>query len=417
MKRRPQVDTFDVAKQRGAYDECPVLPLDKDPQICLSRNDREQPFFLICEHDTILAQMTGEGRIGFVGAAVLHFDIRPGDFVYIPAGVPHRYAPSTESIQYRYKAAKAGLEAVAWYCPQCRTELHRVVWDTARELPQEGYLRATSAFRDDETLRRCKSCGTLHPTPDISGSRWAEVAAELRAETGTQRLPPTGEVLAIAPHPTKQPLRENVYWIGRMANAQLVPMFPYLDPGSIVPCISLFTGGPDSAVGHFVHSNSLDEILVNFGAMESYIKPGVARVGTKVHGVGNMNHKNEPDGFAAINVITQRHPTDAGQQEAVTFICHSCKHELFKREYDGNPHASPDSEYFAPGLPTLATIIESSLTAEAYNRLGDDIVCPKCGAHNERFPLQNWGWSEYRQKTQGTLRSMRALAAAAKERA
>jgi rubredoxin len=414
MARRPQVDTFEAAAKRGAYDECPVLPLDKDPQLCLSRNDRQQPFFLICQHDCLLAQLSGEGRIAFQGASVLNFDMRPGDFVYIPAGVPHRYTPATPSIQYRYKAQKAGLEAVAWYCPQCNAELHRDVWDTARELPQEGYLRATSAFRDDEGLRRCRQCGTIHAPPDVSGSRWAEVAAELRAETGTAPLPPTSSTLAIAPHPTKQPLRENVYWVGRMANAQLVPMFPYLEPGSIVPCISLFYGGPDSVVGHFVHANSVDEVLVNFGAVESYIKPGLARVGTKVHGVGTHSAKPEPDGFAAINVITQRHPTDAGQRETVTFICHSCKHELTKHEYDGNPAASSDSEFFAPGLPTLATIIESSRTAEDYNALGDDIVCPKCGAHNERFPMRIWGWSEYRRKTQGTVRSMRALALASK---
>jgi hypothetical protein len=416
MARRPQVDTFEAAQKRGAYDECPVLPLDKDPQLCLSRNDREQPFFLICQHDCVLAQLSGEGRIAFADASVLHFDMRPGDYVYIPAGVPHRFSPKTASIQYRYKALNAGLEGVAWYCPQCRTELHRDVWDTARELPQEGYLRATSAFAENEALRHCRQCGTVHPAPDLAGNRWAEVASELRGETGTAKQPPAQEALAIARHPTKQPMCENVYWIGRMANAQLVPMFPYLDPGSIVPCISLFYGGPDSAVGHFVHSNSVDEILVNFGAVESYIKPGVARVGTKIHGVGNMNGKPEPDGFAAINVITQRHPTDVGQQEAVTFICHSCKHELAKKEYDGNPKTSPDSEYFVPGLPTLATIIESSRTAEDFNALGEDIVCPKCGTHNQRFPLQIWGWADYRRKTQGTVRSMRALEAAAKAR-
>src|SRR5215469_5526071 len=182
MARRPQVDTFELATRRGNYDEYPVLPFDKDPQLCLSRNRREQPFFLICQYDCVLAQLSGQGRITFQDASVRYFEMEPGDLVYVPGGVPHRYSPRTESIQYRYKAQPTGLEGVAWYCPECGRQLHREVWDTSIELPQEAYLRTTAFFSNTEALRRCSACNALHHPLDISNYQWTEVAAELRRE-------------------------------------------------------------------------------------------------------------------------------------------------------------------------------------------------------------------------------------------
>ena len=410
MARRPQYDTLSQIGQRGAFDEYPIFPPGKDPQLCLSRNDCAQPFHLICQHDTILAQLSGTGRVEFQGGSVRYFDLKMGDFVYVPAGFAHRYTAATPSIQYRYKPEKPGLEAVAWYCPRCSAEIHRETWDTERELPQEGYVRATARFNADAALRTCKSCGTVHPAIDVSRFKWAEIAQELRAEFGGAPQPPTGEALAIAPHPWKQPLRENVYWIGRETYAQLIPMFPYLDPGSIVPCVSVFYGGPGTNVGSFVHVNTLDEVVLNFGSVQSYMKPGFARIGTKTHGVGSFDAADPPDGMSTVNVITQRHPIGAHQDESIIFLCHSCKQEILRRDYDGNPPTRSDAEYYTPEMPTLATIVESSVTAEAFNALGEnEIACPKCGAANRPFPLRNWGWDEYRRRTRSTLSARHSM--------
>jgi 3-hydroxyanthranilate 3,4-dioxygenase len=415
MARRPQYDTLAQIGQRGAYDEYPIFPPGKDPQLCLSHNDRAQPFHLICEQDTVLAQLSGTGRISFVGGEVRYFDMKPGDFVYVPAGFAHRYTAATPAIQYRYKAEHPGLEAVAWYCPKCAAEIHRETWDTARELPQEGYLRATVRFNADAALRTCKTCGTVHPAVDVSQLRWGDIAKELRAEFGGAAQPSTGEALEIRPHSWKQPRRENVYWTARETYAQLIPLFPYLDAGSIVPCVSVFYGGPGTNVGSFVHVNTLDEVLVNFGSVQSYAKPGFARIGTKTHGVGSFDPADPPDDMSTINVITQRHPIGAHQEESIFFVCQSCKQEILRRDYDGNPPARPDAEYYTPDMTTFATIIESSRTAEAYNALGDkEIACPKCGAANRPFPLRNWGWDEYRRRTLSTLRAMRSMAEATK---
>ena len=171
---------FKEARNAGPYDEFPVLLEEIDPQLHLSRNDRPQPFFLVCEHDTVLVQMSGESIVEFKEAPVLYHTTEPGDFVYIPAGTPHRIIPRTESIHLRFKARNAGMEGVAWYCPQCGEEVWREEWDTAEDLPQEGYWRACQGFNTSKAKRTCRRCGAEHPGADITGTHWPETAAAVR---------------------------------------------------------------------------------------------------------------------------------------------------------------------------------------------------------------------------------------------
>jgi 3-hydroxyanthranilate 3,4-dioxygenase len=179
--RKPFVDTFAEASNYGPYDELPILPPDTDPQVHVSRNDRPQPFYLVCEKDSMLVQMTGEARIDLKHPEVRSYAMTTGDFVYIPAGTPHRILPKTTSMQHRYKARQPGLEGLAWYCENCGDEIAREVWDTAAELPQRAYLRITSTFNELPERRTCKSCGTVHPEVDIAGLRWEDIVRTLES--------------------------------------------------------------------------------------------------------------------------------------------------------------------------------------------------------------------------------------------
>ena len=171
--------TYKEAKKRGFFDEYPMLPDDVDCQMHLSRNNKPQPFYLICEKDTVLAQMSGEASVEFKESSVLTFKMELGDYIYVPAGTPHRITPVTESIQYRYKAPQAGLEGVSWFCSGCGNEVTRVEWDTKEEISQQQYLDATTQFNQDESMRTCSSCGEVHAPVDIDGNQWTEIAAEL----------------------------------------------------------------------------------------------------------------------------------------------------------------------------------------------------------------------------------------------
>lgn len=180
LPRKKTFAIFREAEDVGAYDERPMLPDSVQTQVYLSRNDRPQPFFLICEKDTMLAVFSGQGRVDMQLTSVRSFPLEPGDHVYVPAGAATRIVPESTSIILRYKAREAGLEAVAWYCPRCEAELYRHVFDTATTFEQEGYLAGCRSF-NDETVRRTCRCGEVHPPVDLDGYAWERLAADLRA--------------------------------------------------------------------------------------------------------------------------------------------------------------------------------------------------------------------------------------------
>src|ERR1700689_979925 len=101
--RKKTFQALREAAKLGAYAEKPMLPDDKQVQVHLSRNDRPQPFYLICGKDSLLALMSGAATVEFKGTAIDHFALKPGSFVYVPAGAPHRIVPSESSVTLRYK--------------------------------------------------------------------------------------------------------------------------------------------------------------------------------------------------------------------------------------------------------------------------------------------------------------------------
>jgi 3-hydroxyanthranilate 3,4-dioxygenase len=180
MAREYMIYTFEEAKASGSYDERPMFGDDLDLQIHLSKNELVQPFWLICEHDTVLTTLSGEGIVEFKDSPFTRQTYETGDFIYIPAGMPSRIKPTQASVQYRFKAMEAGLEGIAWYCEKCGNELYREVWDTADELSQQAYLRICEAFNVDQKQRTCK-CGKRHPKIDVSQFRWQQVLDNLAA--------------------------------------------------------------------------------------------------------------------------------------------------------------------------------------------------------------------------------------------
>jgi 3-hydroxyanthranilate 3,4-dioxygenase len=125
--------------------------------------------------------------VDYKDASVLRHSFGIGDHLYVPAGVPHRIVPSSETIQYRYKLPESELEGVAWYCEHCGNELYREVWELKEELPQEAYARISGAFNADAKRRTCSQCGNVHPTLDLTLFRWQEVARLLRDEAAQER--------------------------------------------------------------------------------------------------------------------------------------------------------------------------------------------------------------------------------------
>lgn len=181
MARRKLQNTEKLAATVGNLDEYPAMPEGISPQLNLSCNKGDMPFFITCEKDTVIVQMSGVGRVEFKDSSMLYTSTVPGDYIYIPARTPHRTVCSTENMIYKYKSENAGLEAVSWFCQKCDKSVYSYTFDTANELAQEGYLNASNAFNGDAKLRTCESCGTEHPKADVSGNNWEAIVAELNS--------------------------------------------------------------------------------------------------------------------------------------------------------------------------------------------------------------------------------------------
>jgi len=425
MRRKNRLEIYKEAPSRGPYDECPMLELGIDPQLHLSRNAVPQPFFLVCEQDTVIAQMSGTARIEFRDSAVNYFDMALGDFAYIPGGTPHRIAPKAESIHLRYKASAPGLEAVAWYSDKTREELSRITWDCAAELPQEAYLRACRAFNADPKMRTCPTTGAVLPQIDLAPFRWAELAAEIKEAEAAERsrldkkggasrtaAPRAAGAIAAAPE-DKVPLKVNVYDFARVATAALAPMFPYLEPGCIVPCVTLQDPGKRGAPGYFVHYNTVYEVNVCFGTSGSYQVPGGVQVGPYTHGVGVKPGQPANPAMINIGVITQRQSVGLPQKEAMIFMCEKCNAEVLRRDYDA--HAYPDrfEKVPDPRMLGLPTIQQSSAAAEALNASEEARTSKSSGHVNQPFPTPYWGWDDYRRRTHVIVQARNMMTEAA----
>ncbi len=182
IRRKNAFNAFRETAKFQSYDEIPVLLSEIDPQLHVSRNSVDQPFYLICEKDSVIALLGGRARVDFPQGAVRFFDLELGDFVYVPGGTPHRISVSETGIQFRYKARNPGLEAAAWYCRDCNAEIDRYVWHCESQVPQRGYQLACERHNTESARRKCQRCGTEGPLLDLSAFRWSAVADALLRE-------------------------------------------------------------------------------------------------------------------------------------------------------------------------------------------------------------------------------------------
>jgi nitrite reductase/ring-hydroxylating ferredoxin subunit len=413
MRRKNRFETYKEAASRGNYDEFPMFELGIDPQLHLSRNSVPQPFFLICEQDTVIAQMSGVARIEFRNSPANHFILALGDFVYVPGGTPHRLVPQTESIHLRYKAAQPGLEAVAWY--KGDEEVARVAWDCAQELPQDAYLRACRTFNADAKLRQGL------PEIDLTPFRWSEVAAEVKEaeafeaahskKSGDERQAISrSSAKAIAPPAEDRiPLKVNVYDYARTATAALSPLFPYFAPGCIVPCIALQDPGARGEMGYFVHYNTVQEVNLCVGSSNTFRVPGGVSVGPTTHPVGQKPDQVEQSNMFYMGVITQRQAVGVPQREAMIFHCDKCGEPLYRRDYAADEFPDPLDGPTDPQIIGLPTISQSSAAAEAFNSSEAMRTCKSCGHVSKPFPTGYWGWDHYRRRTAIAVASRKVL--------
>ncbi|MFE5325970.1 hypothetical protein ACFRCG_06115 [Embleya sp. NPDC056575] len=168
-RRRRMLKSLETGPELGDHVEAAVLPADTDPQLYLAYNRLAQPFHLICQHDTVLSQMSGTVAVHLRESSVNRFVMGTGDHVYVPAGTPHRLVPREEGVTLRYMPLDAGRLGVAWFCAGCGHELTRYEWEHDNDVPLSHYYTAAcTRFTTDEAARTCRDCSAVHPEIDLS---------------------------------------------------------------------------------------------------------------------------------------------------------------------------------------------------------------------------------------------------------
>lgn len=383
MERTRECNVFEAGAVAQSCDEWPLVPAGVEPQVELSRHLVPEPFFQVLDHDSVLAVMAGDGRVEFRDSNVLWESLRPGDFVYVPAGTAHRVAPETELLTIRFAAAARERQAVAWYCESCGAEVGCFAWDASEALPQEGFLAAAEHHAREIAGRACSRCGAAPGALDLAPFRWSQLASDLREGAAGVEVRPTSR----PERSEKHPLLVNAFERLQIANVQLVPLFPYVDDGAMVPGAALFRGREGVDIGAFYHFNTVDEVALTIASSGGYAPTGLLTVNGRMHPVAApLLNPSDEDSYALM-VITQRQAFGPAE-EAILFRCASCKHQLFRRDYDASPASALGVPFpMFPSQPANAVFIAE------YN--AGDRTCAKCGTLNAEFPADLWGVNEY----------------------
>lgn len=213
------------------------------------------------------------------------------------------------------------------------------------------------------------------------------LAGDPVTQAPAHRIPP--------PSSDKLPLKQNVFEFMRGANSTLIPFFPYLDEGSILPAGTVYYGGTDTHFGHFEHHNDVDEVFIVFAAKAARFRSGTVRVGPRRHFVGSP-FQGEDDDAMALVVITQRQSVGKPQKEQVIFRCVQCRHELVNYEFDATPpKRGQQLETLGPQAP-FRTLVDG---VEAYQTYNANLGCSECGHENAPFPIPLWGNDRYTAQT------------------
>jgi hypothetical protein len=207
------------------------------------------------------------------------------------------------------------------------------------------------------------------------------------------------------PRPDRPPLRANVFEAMQHGNTQLMPLFPYLHPGAMVPAGAMILGGPQQGYGHFFHHNTQDEVVVAMAANGAVLSTGQVFVGARIHGVNSfLKNEKDPKSYAVM-LITQRQADSGPQSEAVSLRCEKCHEEIFHKEFD----ATPPPDAMETDVPFVSVDLLPELFAE-YNGDATKRTCPKCAHVNEPFPVAAWGWDKYHEQSKAAIEGRKLLA-------
>jgi hypothetical protein len=206
--------------------------------------------------------------------------------------------------------------------------------------------------------------------------------------TTTREIPP--------PAGDREPLKTNIFAFVQNSQSALAPLFPYVDEGAIVPCAATFRGAPGKRFGRFQHFNTVDEVLLVFGAEGTMRQAsGLVRVGPKLHMVTSPFEDPERSESVRVVSITQRQLIGKKHREEYRFVCDNCDRRLFIYEVDATPPERGKQREVIGDYAPFITIAETYQAALAFNADAEARHCKHCGHDNPPFPIESWAWNTH----------------------
>ena len=208
-----------------------------------------------------------------------------------------------------------------------------------------------------------------------------------------------GQPLVTGKKPIKKNLFEEV--IHATGTLELVPVFPYLDDGAIVPCLSVSIGGPNAKKFQFFHDNVVPEVLLCIAGEKSALHAGQMMVLPNMHGVNNFLKDLANEDAYMVVLITIRMNAQADQNEGFLIRCEKCNELVYQLETNikNGPQRPYYPEFYALGFYADAI--------EEFN--ASDRTCPKCNHVQELFPAEQVGWRRYAQQVAVANRARAAI--------
>jgi 3-hydroxyanthranilate 3,4-dioxygenase len=145
-----------------------VLWQDSESLAFLSSGRRDRRDFHIDPSDEVTLQLSGVQHLVYITpegkqqTAV----IKAGQMLLCPGGVPHspRVEENSWFIVFERRREPGETDHFIWFCENCGAKVHQVsvkVGDYRRDPVSQVHEK----FYSDETLRTCKACGSVIPTP------------------------------------------------------------------------------------------------------------------------------------------------------------------------------------------------------------------------------------------------------------
>jgi 3-hydroxyanthranilate 3,4-dioxygenase len=120
-------------------------------------DDPTEEFFYQLKGDIFLRLMVTPGK------PPIEVPIKEGEIFLLPKRMRHspQRQANTVGVVVEMPRPDGALDAFEWYCPNCHQLVHRAevkLKSIVRDLPP-----LFEQFYSNESLRKCKHCGTIHP--------------------------------------------------------------------------------------------------------------------------------------------------------------------------------------------------------------------------------------------------------------